>query len=283
MTPTDTAPGLFDGLFDDAAVFPPGDAPMADAVRLHRERWATPQAPLLGPFICSFPRWAELTGELTGGAPLAVSLTLPSGADQVDAAIAEVGAEPRVRLVALEVPASAATLSTLIAALDRYAPPGVPTYVELPLGDVTPAQVAALVGAGLRLKVRTGGVVASAFPSEPALAAAVQAAVRGDAAFKLTAGLHDPIRHRDPATGFEHHGFLNVLVATSRAIDGADTEAVAAALADQDGARIAAAIAGMDAVTAARVRRHFVSFGTCSVVEPIDGLRHHGLLREEQR
>jgi hypothetical protein len=29
--------GLFDGLFDDAALFPPGDAPMAVAVPAHRE------------------------------------------------------------------------------------------------------------------------------------------------------------------------------------------------------------------------------------------------------
>ena len=29
--------GLFDGLFDDAALFPPGDAPMAAAVPAHRQ------------------------------------------------------------------------------------------------------------------------------------------------------------------------------------------------------------------------------------------------------
>jgi hypothetical protein len=137
-----------------------------------------------------------------------------------------------------------------------------------------------LVAAGLRLKIRTGGVVPAAFPDERQLSAVLDAAVRGGIAFKLTAGLHDPVRHRDPATGFEHHGYLNVLLATDRALRGAD---VAEALADQDGVRVATAIAGLDDSRAERIRQHFISFGTCSVTEPVDGLRRHGLLPEDPR
>ena len=36
-------------------------------------------------------------------------------------------------------------------------------------------------------------------------------------------------RHTDPETGFEHHGFLNVLLATRAALDGGDVDGVAAA------------------------------------------------------
>nr|BFE70363.1 hypothetical protein GCM10020092_036640 [Actinoplanes digitatis] len=104
--------------------------------------------------------------------------------------------------------------------------------------------------------------------------------MRGGLAYKLTAGLHDPIRHRDPATGFEHHGYLNVLLATARALTGG---AVDAALADHDGARVAAAVAAIDDPLAERVRHHFVSFGTCSITEPVDGLLRHGLLPEDPR
>ncbi|MGW4945668.1 hypothetical protein ACWEOZ_29215 [Actinoplanes sp. NPDC004185] len=273
-------PRLFLGLLDDAAIFPPGNAPLPDAVRAHQERRTSPLAPLLGPFICSLPRWPELTTALPAGSPLPVSLTLPGGAADVSAAVARAQAEPRVDLVALEVPVSAAGLAELAAAAERYVPAAVRTYVELPWADVTAATTATLAAAGLRLKIRTGGVAATAFPDERQLAAVLDAAVRGGVAFKLTAGLHDPVRHRDPATGFEHHGYLNVLLATACAVEGAD---VAAALADQDGVRVATAIAGLDGSLAGRIRQHFISFGTCSIIEPVDGLLRHGLLPEDPR
>ena len=265
--------GLFTGLLDDAAIFPPGNAAVPDAVRTYRERR---ESPLLGPFICSLPRWEELTATLTAGSPLPVALTVPGGARDVPLAVARARAEPGVDLVALEVPASAAGLADLVHTVDR----SVLTYVELPWAEVTAATVATLTAAGLRLKIRTGGPVATAFPDEKQLAAVLVEAVRGGVAFKLTAGLHDPVRHRDPATGFEHHGFLNVLLATARALDGGD---VTAALADQDGVRVAAAVAAIDDSLAERIRRHFISFGTCSVTEPVDGLLRHGLLPEDPR
>jgi hypothetical protein len=246
---------------------------MPDAVRAYRERRALP---LLGAFICSLPRWGELQETLIAGSALPVALTLPGGAGDLPAAIALAHAEPRVKLAALEVPASAEGLAALIHAADRR----VLTYVELPWAEVTTTTVAALAGAGLRLKIRTGGVAASAFPDERQLAGVLETAVRGGLPFKLTAGLHDPVRHTDLTTGFEHHGYLNVLLATARALDGGD---VVAALADRDGAQVASAVAGIDDSLAERIRRHFTSFGTCSVDEPVDGLLRHGLLKEDPR
>ena len=40
------------------------------------------------------------------------------------------------------------------------------------------------------------------------------------------------MRHRDHETGFEHHGFLNVLLATRRAFDGGTVAEVAEVLDD---------------------------------------------------
>ena len=74
--------------------------------------------------------------------------------------------------------------------------------------------------AGLRLKFRTGGLTADAFPSAAELAACIDAALDRETPFKCTAGLHHAVRHTDPETGFEHHGFLNVLLATRVALDG---------------------------------------------------------------
>jgi hypothetical protein len=244
---------LFAGLFDDAAIFPPGNVPMGMAVSAHRERQGSP---LVGPFVCSLARFDELAEAVADGPTVPVSLVLPGPV----ASLPEAGA---VEIVALEGPSLTGG--------------ALPTYVEIPCKEVTAAGVAALREAGLRLKIRTGGVRADAFPSESELAGALWAAVRGGLAFKLTAGLHDPIRHRDPATGFEHHGFLNVLLATARALQGYDIER---ALADQDGKRVAAAVAAIDEVLVKAVRHHFVSFGTCSIEEPVAGLRRYRLLED---
>jgi hypothetical protein len=243
---------LFAGLFDDAAIFPPGNLPMAEAVSAHRARQGSP---LVGPFVCSLARFEELAS-VAGGTDIKVSLVLPGPVDELPTA-------DGIEIVAVEGPSlDGGTLTT---------------YVEIPCPEVTATRVAALRDAGLRLKIRTGGVRADAFPGEAELAGAIWAAVRGGLAFKLTAGLHDPIRHRDPVTGFEHHGFLNVLLATARALQGYEIER---ALADQDGDRVAAAVAGIDEVLAKAVRHHFISFGTCSVSEPVAGLRRYGLISE---
>jgi hypothetical protein len=213
---------------------------------------------LLGPFVCSLARWDELVAAAAGGPALAVSLVAP-GHDLPSA--------PEIDVVAVEI-VGAAEAGALT------------TYAEVPCAEITATRVAALRDAGLRLKIRTGGVRADAFPGEADLARALWAAVRGGIAFKLTAGLHDPVRHRDPVTGFEHHGYLNVILATAQALQGYDIER---ALADQDGERVAAAVARIDEVLAKAVRHHFVSFGTCSVSEPVDGLLHLGLLSGDLR
>ena len=94
-----------------------------------------------------------------------------------------------------------------------------------------------MAAAELRLKFRTGGIEADLFPSVPTVAAWIDAALDRETPFKCTAGLHDAVRHRDPATGFDHHGFLNVLAATRTALDGGDVVAV---LAEEDGAALVA-------------------------------------------
>jgi hypothetical protein len=245
---------LFGGLFDDAAIFPPGNTPMDVAVAAHRARQGSP---LVGPFVCSLARFGELAEAAAGGPVIKVSLVLPGP-------VSEIPAADGVDVVALEGP-SLTTSGAL------------PGYTEISCREIDAPCVAALRETGLRLKIRTGGVRADAFPDESELARALWAAVRGGIAFKLTAGLHDPIRHRDPVTGFEHHGFLNVLLATARALQGYEIER---ALADQDGDRVAAAVAAIDEVLVKAVRHHFVSFGTCSIDEPVAGLRRYRLLED---
>ena len=45
------------------------------------------------------------------------------------------------------------------------------------------------------------------------------AAVSAGLPFKLTAGLHEAVRHTNAETGFTHHGFLNLVLAAARCVD----------------------------------------------------------------
>ena len=129
---------------------------------------------------------------------------------------------------------------------------------------------------GLRLKFRTGGTEAAAFPSDEELATWISEAGAAGLAFKCTAGLHRAVRHTDATTGFEHHGYLNILWAATETARGVD--AVASAVAERHPARIVAALreAGSDALTQARTR--FLSYGSCSIEEPLADLTALDLL-----
>ena len=87
------------------------------------------------------------------------------------------------------------------------------------------------------------------------------------------------MRHTDPATGFEHHGFLNILLATRTSLDGGGPDDVAKVLDQTDGAALAERILG-DPDEATRTRRWFRSFGSCSVLEAHEDLVELGLVSE---
>jgi hypothetical protein len=127
----------------------------------------------------------------------------------------------------------------------------------------------------LRLKLRTGGEDADAFPSPHELAGCIEAALDRELPFKCTAGLHRAVRHREDATGFEHHGFLNVLVATRAALDGSSVDDLAGLLVETHSDSL---IAALDPERMSSARRWFRSFGSCSVTEPLADLTALGLL-----
>jgi len=172
------------------------------------------------------------------------------------------------------------SLDGALRALDAVLPADVTGFVELPWNAVDDAVCARLAGSRHRLKIRTGGVTRDSFPSEEVLASLIGHAVRRRVPFKLTAGLHQAVRHRDPVTGFEHHGFLNVIAAATAALDGAEARTVCSLLATQDNERLVEVMRDLDAGTALAVRQQFLSFGTCSIDEPLDDLQTLRLLEE---
>jgi hypothetical protein len=279
---------IFRGLFDDASLFPPASLPMADAVAGHLRHRAAWYHETSGPFVCADTKLTELSAALTaaGVAELDLALVLPGGAAGLDAAVDGVFADPRLRLRAVELPAAAgesvtAAIADVAAALDQAPLAGAAAFVEIPARDVTTAAARAVDDRRYRAKVRTGGTTAEAFPGDQALADCLVTLTQARLAFKCTAGLHHAVRHRAADTGFEHHGFLNVLVAVAAALDDASPAQVAAELADRDAARVAAKIKSLDAEAVSAVRSLFTSFGTCSTDEPISDLMALGLISKD--
>lgn len=275
-----TLPPTWSALVDDAAVFPPGDAELDAALRAFEDRHEQWYDDLVGSFVVTDTRLPDVPPHVP------VSVVLTGGAGAVEG-VARLVSRRHATLAGLEIalrdlddlPGNA---RRVVAAVDHarregLLDEGAAVYVELPHVASTASWLAAadeVAAAELRLKLRTGGLDADAFPHAHAVAGWIDAALDRETPFKCTAGLHHAVRHTS-AEGLEHHGFVNVLLATRRAFDGAARDDVVATLEDRDAAALAAAAADPDL---ASTRRWFRSFGSCSVTEPLDDLVALGLL-----
>ncbi|MEV0945198.1 hypothetical protein [Rhodococcus sp. NPDC049939] len=263
-------PDLFAGLCDDAALFPPSNTPIGEALVAHARHRSAPYAALVGPFVIS-DAWL---GELEPG-DLELSLTLPGGPGSLEPAFARLASVDGAKPVGLEIAVPAEqSVSELLSELGRVSAlaPDLDVFVEIPRDDRRPGLLSALADTPFAAKFRTGGVVAKAYPDEDELAAALHSVVEVGVRFKATAGLHHAVRNTDPQTGFEQHGFLNVLLATRQALDGARVTELAETLSERDGARIARELSDLSEDTITELRATFRSFGTCSILDPLADL-----------
>ena len=279
VSTTRSAPPLFRHLIDDAALFPPGNAPIEAAVPAHLALRTGPLSDLVGPFLCPASRIPELRAALAEDRSLEVGVIVDTGVESVTEAVAAAHADDRLRTVMLEVPVPvgsdlAAGAARVVEQVGQSAP-DVRLHVELPRSAGWREALDVLAGAGRGAKFRTGGLTQELFPSDAELAAFVLACWERAVPFKCTAGLHHAVRYTDPETGFRHHGVLNILVATARAVISAQVEQ---ALAEERPDVLAAEAAALDGATAAATRALFTSYGSCSVDEPVADLRELGLL-----
>jgi hypothetical protein len=281
-----TLPLLFHRLIDDAALFPPGNAPMPEAVPAHERHRREWYAPLVGPFLCPAARVGELGQHVT--TKLGVTVVASSPGD-IEPAVQTVLADAELELRGVEVPlrgepledSARRTIVALEAALLNVDDPDqLPVYVEVPRAPGWRDALDQVAVAGYRSKLRTGGETADAFPTEDEVAAFIVACREFDVRFKFTAGLHRAIR-RTTSDGHEQHGFLNALVAVAEALDGADESALAATLAERDATAIAERVRGIPVGRAATVRTWFGSYGSCSIDEPLQELLDLALVTKE--
>jgi len=276
MRPSDP---LLAGLVDDAALFPPGNAPMQVALAEHARYREAPWAAAIGPFLCPVSRVDELVAELPPDQRLRLALVVDATGDELHRARRSAEGDPRVSLVALE--AAHARLGDQAVAMGQHLghAGGATGYLEVARTGFEES-LDLVAGSGWQAaKYRTGGVTPEAFPTERELAAFLVACAARGVPFKLTAGLHHAVRSTTDE-GLEQHGLLNVLVATRVAQTGGSVEHVAVPLALRSADPLLGFVEHWDEGTCTGVRQAFRSFGCCGVTDPLGDLAALGLLED---
>lgn len=297
-------------IIDYAGLFPPAALTMAEAVKNFASYLESPDAWMLGRFVIPVARLDEferaaagLLPQINGDEPWRLSaLTGPDLDADIerifafnqahDAGVGPDGSSVGGALIdTIELKASSA--DEIDRAL-RIIPEQLEPFIEIPLAGDPRGMIAALAGTGARAKVRTGGVVPSAFPEPGPLSGFLAACAAADVPFKATAGLHHPLRGEYPLT-YEPgcprgvmFGFLNVFLAAAliRAarLPPGEAEAVlvegAAEAFQFDNEGVMCRGVRLENTRLARVREAFaMSFGSCSFAEPVEELRSMKLLR----
>lgn len=289
MSTTPAPRTLFQEWIDDAAVFPPGNAPVARAWSEHVELRAGAEGDLLGPLLVGASAVEELTQAATvHGAhdhvsPVDVAVVGRTGAsvEDVVGAVGSLRDQVHVLVAGAEVQHDAGDWRRLVDL-------GLRTAVEVPregrdlvraLDDLA-SGVAEVVGGvdspSALAKWRTQATAQSPGPDSRQLAEFLMATHERGLAFKLTGGLHRAVA---PGPGAdEPHGALNVLVATHHLLRGSTLSELTATLEIQDGPALAALLSGLTESEVHTLRDRFVSFGCCGVLDPIGDLVDLGLI-----
>jgi len=250
----------FERFFDDAAIFPPGNAPLDVAVKAHLDRATTADGRYVGPFVIDEARLPGLVDLLSE--PLDIALVAGPASTLSHQRL------PALRSSGLATgvgrPSVARERSDREGAGETTGLPDHPMLkvvaVEGPRGSAVekPWGTGFDVPDGTILKLRCGG---DYVPTVAELSDAITYCVEHDQPFKLTAGLH-------AAIATEHaHGFVNIMAAVVAAMRGKDPAPALMAWADE-----------IDMSTLSDSRRLFRSIGTCDIDGPLSDLRALGLI-----
>jgi len=286
---------LLTGLIDYAGLFPPAALEMAMAVDNYATYREGANSWMLGRFVLPVARLAEFeaaaSGHVDATRPWQVSVIAGLDLTEDLKAIAQFNSrnERRILIDTIEIKASAP--EAIATALPQL-PPGLTAYFEIPLEDDLAPMVRTIADGSARAKVRTGSTVAEGFPSAEALARFIRACADEDVPFKVTAGLHHPLRSVHDLTGqlgsgrALMHGFLNVFLAAAFAQAGMATDRLTDLLEESDLAAFHfeddAVIWRGEMVVKGHLRNtrnlFAISFGSCSFEEPLKDLAKLGLM-----
>ncbi|MDX2132876.1 MAG: hypothetical protein SFY69_12570 [Planctomycetota bacterium] len=313
---TESLRTLLTGIVDYAGLFPPAKLSMAHSAEAYNRARMSEDAWMLGRFVCPVSRLGEfdaagaqlLPGTLaTSGyrehagvsEPWRLSVLAEGTPDETLDAIASFNsrhdADEGGRAIIDCVEIKVAQAADIDAWLDEM-PEELLPFFEVPAGVAgTPTDcrgfVAALAGERAAAKIRTGGVIPSAFPTPREVVAFLAACVAAEVPFKATAGLHHPLRGTYPLTyepGSQTcgmYGFVNLFLAAAFIrIKGMNDSETAEVLTDDDPSHFAwldGVVSwkghGLETGQIAAARERFaLSFGSCSFDDPTGDLRRLG-------
>lgn len=271
---------------DYAGIFPPAALALDRAVAEYHVLLSSDDEWIVNRFVCPAERLAEcesLVRPLDPAEPWAVT-ALGRGLEHLadDAALLEGVSPALLQVEAFEVRVPIAETARLPGRLRTW--DDLDVYIELPSGDgLVPALQDLAAFGTVGAKLRTGGPTPADVPSSETLATFLRECHSLDLPYKLTAGLHHPVRHDDG------HGFLNVAFAAVLAdSDDLSRDELVEVLDERDPAVFRVEADGLawrdlraDEEAIDDARGLFVGFGSCSVAEPLERLAAGGWLRAE--
>jgi hypothetical protein len=288
---------LLAGVVDYAGLFPPAALDMTAAVQSYARYLDDPDRRLLGRFVVPVVRLREFDeaarellprGETA--APWRLSaLPGPDVTADIDLALKfndRHGSDSGLGRAVIDAFEIKASVPDQILAAASMMPRRIAAFFEVPIANDPRQFIDAIRQTGTFAKARTGGVTANAFPEARDVARFMVRCRDARVAFKLTAGLHHPLRaeyrltYADDAPCGTMFGYLNMFVGAALAWHGAGEDVVAAALLatsihdfhfDDDSLDFRGHSVPVSTLRDARAN-FITSFGSCSFREPVDDL-----------
>jgi hypothetical protein len=298
--PSDAVRQLLLGLIDYAGLFPPAGLGLPEVAANYARYHAGPHSHALGRLVLPSARLPDLVALRERGLrerespawPLSV-LVGEDAAGERDQISEFVGrARGGIDVVSVEAKIGAPTGAHAVASLF---PQNVEVWLEPPASVDPEPFIRAIAACGRCAKIRTGGIAPEAFPSAQQVATFLGLCRSLGVVAKATAGLHHPIRGRFPYTyepasaAGEMFGFINVFLATAVIHASGDVATAIDLLNDSNPRNFRAepdrltwrnlrfGAAEIDAARQELLR----SFGSCSFLEPLDGLQELGWIQSE--
>jgi hypothetical protein len=285
---------LLTGLIDYAGLFPPSALDMRSAVRNYATYRKGEHAWMVGRIIVPAVRleeFAQAAADFLRDDAWLLSALVGADFDAEFNGIAEFNRRHEVNATIDTVEIKAESPETICNAV-RFLPDSLTAYFEIPINNSPFELVKTIADAGARAKVRTGGVIADAFPSSFNLARFIRICADEDVPFKATAGLHHPLRSINKLTyatdsaSAMMHGFLNVFLAAAFAQNGMDVEKLAELLEEKSPEAIQFEEGSVtwrgEMIVRGQLRNTrsllAIAFGSCSFEEPIEDMKRLGLL-----
>ena len=287
--------GLLTSLIDYAGLFPPASLGLPDAVSNYSRYRRGSHSAMLGRFIVPIADLAQLAAAIRDSEPdgtfwevsVLVGKDVAGGLSRIAEALAKHLEAPPIQVRSIEAVANGRE------AMHVTLPPNVEAYFEIDHRGDPREWVEAAASAGVGAKIRTGGVEPAAFPKTEEIARFLLACARERVPFKATAGLHHPFPAVYPLTYEEDslhgamHGFMNVFFAATLAWRGLeDLPEICAILDattpprwDSESQELCWLQHCLKMADLTESRAFFArSYGSCSFLEPIQGLEEASLL-----